>query len=213
MLEIFLFVNPIGSRCLETEKDLLKLTSELDTETKFTFVPYVSIPVIGKYMALNQLDPHDLKERNRLTQIAYAASLDVKAASLQGKMKARNFVMALQTLINEDHCTYNEETVNAALEIAHLDREWFQDDRCDPELKALCQSDETLIQDYHIGDAPTVVAFNTTATTQQAGVLIEDCSDYDAMKQIFERLLDDELFNNPAQQKDTPKDSPKFHIL
>jgi len=39
MLELHLFVNPLGMRCLRCEKDVLKIDRDLNTKISYQFVP------------------------------------------------------------------------------------------------------------------------------------------------------------------------------
>lgn len=195
MLEVFLFVNPIGYRCLSIEHTLKKVLSELNTPATFTFVPYVSVPVVNTYMTFNHLDKLNLPLRNRLTQNAYAATLDFKAVSFQGRHKSRQFLMNLQYLINVDKQNYNQETIKEALRQANVDLDWFLEERRNPELKQLCAADEALINEYHITDTPTLIAYNHASHTNQNGILVENCMSYVLLYQVLKRLLNDENFN------------------
>ncbi|MFD1672466.1 DsbA family protein [Agrilactobacillus yilanensis] len=195
MLEVFLFVNPIGYRCLSIESTLRKVVAELNTDVTFTLVPYVSVPVVNTYMTFNHLDKLNLTLRNRLTQDAYAAALDFKAVSFQGRKKSRHFLMNLQHLINVDRCPYDNETVKQALEAANADLDWFLEERNNPDLKELCAADEALINEYHITDTPTMVAFNHASDVNQDGIVIENCMSYVSLRQVLERLINDECFN------------------
>ncbi|GAF39503.1 hypothetical protein FC83_GL001114 [Agrilactobacillus composti DSM 18527 = JCM 14202] len=201
MLELFLFVNPIGCQCLEAEHVLLKLAAEQNQEAKIKFIPYVSLSVINKYMTLNQLDKSDLSLRNRLTQNAYCASLDFKAVSFQGAKKSRNFLINLQSLINDQHRDYNQQTVQTALRAANVDIGYFNAERHNPRLQHLCSEDDNLISEFQINDAPTVVIYNYASKLHDNGVLIENCNSYPILKHVFDQLAADELVTIPYEQQ------------
>lgn len=215
MLEVFLFVNPIGYRCLSIEHTLKKVISELNTEVTFTFVPYVSVPVVNTYMTFNHLDKLNLPLRNRLTQDAYAAALDFKAVSFQGRKKSRQFLMNLQYLINVEKLQYDNGTVKKALKQAHVDLDWFLEERQNPDLRELCAADEALINEYHITDTPTIIAYNHASETNQAGILIENCMSYALIRQTLERLVNDEFFNTEPihEQKQPLGNTPHLNTI
>ncbi|MCD2255458.1 DsbA family protein [Agrilactobacillus fermenti] len=208
MLELFLFVNPIGCQCLNAENILLKLVSEFDSEIKYKFIPVVSLPVIGKYMSLKHFDPTNLQLRNQLTNWAYSASLDYKAASFQGNRKSRNFLIALQTLINDEGRSYNKETITTALKSADLDIALFREDRQDSLIQELYREDEHFISEMKVVDAPTAVIYNYCSEQQDTGVLIENCDSYDLLHHVFDRML-----NLDADQSIIEPETQNVHTL
>ena len=46
MLELHLFVNPLGMRCLRCEKDVLKIDRDLNTKISYQFVPLFNMKTI-----------------------------------------------------------------------------------------------------------------------------------------------------------------------
>ncbi len=98
MIEIYLFVNPLGKYCFNMERQLLQFIEEeygttnlKNKKVQFRFLPLVNLQIIGDVMQTRGIDRQDLEERNNLFSTIYSASLDCKAAQFQGKKKDVNF--------------------------------------------------------------------------------------------------------------------------
>lgn len=87
MIEIYLFVNPLGGICLNIEKDILKLVETENKKIQFRFIPLVNMKTINHLIKLFDIPAHDIEQRNQLFEDIYSAALDYKAAQLQGKRK------------------------------------------------------------------------------------------------------------------------------
>ena len=106
MIEIYLFVNPLGKYCFEMEQQLLQfIEEEYGTPSKekmqFRFLPLVNLQTIGDVMQQKGISQNNLEERNHLFSMTYSAALDCKAAQFQGKKKGRqSAVMTYHILKN-----------------------------------------------------------------------------------------------------------------
>ncbi|MFT8823327.1 DsbA family protein [Liquorilactobacillus satsumensis] len=46
VLEIYLFINPIGSKCYRSEQNIIKLVDQLSTDVKFRFIPFLNLNTV-----------------------------------------------------------------------------------------------------------------------------------------------------------------------
>ena len=61
MLEIHLFVNPLGMRCFRCENDVLRLDQNLRTKISYQFIPVFNMQTITDTIRLYHLDACNLK--------------------------------------------------------------------------------------------------------------------------------------------------------
>ena len=47
MLDMYLFINPLGSACYHTEQNILKLGDSLNEKINFNFVPLMNFKTIN----------------------------------------------------------------------------------------------------------------------------------------------------------------------
>ena len=55
MLEIHLFVNPLGMRCFRCEQDVLRIDQQLRTKVNYQFIPLFNMDTIQQTMKLYHL--------------------------------------------------------------------------------------------------------------------------------------------------------------
>lgn len=92
MIEIYLFVNPIGPICYQSELTLLDALSDQRKNT-IAYITNHEFTHCGISMDYLSMDRSDLGLRNQQTSQIYQASLDYKAAQLQGRKIARDFYL------------------------------------------------------------------------------------------------------------------------
>ena len=93
MIEIYLFVNPIGPICYQSELTLLDALSDQRKKIQLHILPIMNLHTVGISMDYLSMDRSDLGLRNQQTSQIYQASLDYKAAQLQGRKIARDFLL------------------------------------------------------------------------------------------------------------------------
>lgn len=188
MLEIFVFVNPIGNICLEVEKNLLALAGEQSRPVQIKFVPTLNFTIITDYMKAHAMDPKDLELRNHLFNLAYNIILDYKAAQFQGNLKARKLLMALQRAFNEDQ-RYDRTMVAELLATYHIDQEMFDEDRTDAALRDAFSHDQQLASEMHITNTPSAVFMDTDQPETDAAILLENVTDHHVFANICHELV------------------------
>lgn len=191
MLEVFLFINPIGQICLKSEEALIRLAKENDYSIKFKFIPLLNLQNISHYMAFHHLNTRDLKLRNSLFKIIYSATLAYKAANCQGNKKGRAFLIALQQFA----CQQTQLTEAHIIQIAkqvHLDMETFTEDWHGSFVKEVFDADQQLACQMNIQTAPSAVIFNYEHD-DACGMLVEDCDSYEDLKAVCQKITQDRL--------------------
>jgi predicted DsbA family dithiol-disulfide isomerase len=185
VLEVFLFVNPIGMRCREAESAVIQLSEETDIRIDLHFVLLLNFQVIDQYMQRLGLDPLDLALRNRLFDAAYQIALDYQAAQYQGNSKARTLLMAEQEMFTDGCYDYDPAFAEACVKGYGLNWEIFQDDR--HAATAGFTADQNIAQEMGVEQTPCAVLFDTT-NPEAPGVRLGNLGNYERFKRVCERI-------------------------
>ncbi|MGM0215513.1 DsbA family protein [Enterococcus sp. AZ109] len=172
MIEIYLFVNPIGGRCLTIERQITELMKKNDLKIQLRLIPLLSLHTVSDLLTREGLSKKDINKRNRLSNIIYSASLDVKAAQLQGKKRGRCFLMKLQEELTEKHTPYSKSLVYRLFSEVGGDMETFIEDRASDLVKELFVADQQIARDMQITQHPAAVIYNCV-NDEGTGVRIE----------------------------------------
>lgn len=183
MIEIYLFVNPLGGICLNVEKDILKLVETENKKIQFRFIPLVNMRTINDLIKLFEIPPHDIEQRNKLFEDVYSAALDYKAAQLQGKKKGRYLLLGLQKAVAENNIPYSSELAEQLVSEAGGDLDMFKADRQSEFVKESFQTDQQIAREMGIVKHPSAVVYNYTCD-RDFGVLVENCESMDEIKKL-----------------------------
>lgn len=194
VIEVFLFVNPLGSECYETEKMMEKFSSERNEKVRLRFIPLLNFQTIGQHLREQNIAGASLDMRNRLYEEFYHASLAFQAASMQGKKKGRQFLLALQKAIVVDHQDFSKETVLEVAQKVNLDMEMFEEDLISDLAKNAFTKDQKLAQEMSVKQASSCVIFQNS--TQEVGYRIEST----ITKQLLHGLCDEKVADNPKSE-------------
>ncbi|WP_261810268.1 DsbA family protein [Levilactobacillus humaensis] len=179
MLEVYLFVNPLGARCMRSERNIMKLADHLNSKVSFQFVPLLNQQIIEQALPKRPT----LAERNAYFGVYYQAILAYKAALFQGKRKGRDFLLNMQTAVVNHHESFSQEL---ALELARdcrLDLDMFNED-CQSDLaKQAFKTDQKLAAEMKIQQSSSAVIFNCDVS--QYGLLLNDVT-YDSLCDVCE---------------------------
>ena len=161
MLELHLFVNPLGMRCLRCEKDVLKIDRDLNTKISYQFVPLFNMKTIDNTLKYYHLNPHDLAIRQQVSKTLNQVILDYKAALFQGRKRGRHYLLQLQSALINQGLDYNDELINKIAHDSHLDLEMFFEDRQSQLAKQDFHQDQKIARDLGVSETATAVVFNT----------------------------------------------------
>ena len=169
MLELYLFINPLGSTCYHAEQNILKLVELSKSKIKFKFVPLLNINSISSIMSSYGIDACDLKKRNQISQVLFRSAIDYKAAMFQGTKRGRKFLMTIQQEIHENHRDYTHEM-------------FLADRQSDLAVKCFKQ-DQKLAADLKVQTHPTLVVYNLAG--YDCGFSIKDCDSLEALEDLL----------------------------
>ncbi|QFP79207.1 DsbA family protein [Latilactobacillus graminis] len=203
MLEVFLFINPIGQLCLRSEKALLKIIGETDANIHFKFIPVLNLKNVEHYMQFQKQNSRDLDLRNHVFSTIYEAVLAYKAATFQGSKKSQSFLMQLQQAFQqpEDMVLDNELVLSIAKQVG-LDTEMLLEDWHSPLTKEAFDSDQQLSCEMNIQTTPSAVVFNYLKGESESGLLIENCDSYDLLKQAcYAETTPEQTYQSLQKQK------------
>lgn len=158
VIEVFLFVNPLGPTCFETEKMIESFSAERDEKVKVRFIPLLNFHTIGN--KLKETENQTLSNRNQLYTDSFHASLAFQAASMQGKKKGRKFLMVLQDKVINEGKEVTKELFAQIAELIKLDLEMFEEDFESDFSKSAFKKDQKLAQKMEIHSAPSCVLYS-----------------------------------------------------
>lgn len=186
MIEIYLFVNPIGSICLETETNLLDFIANSDQKIQLRVIPLVNMQTIHDIMKRRGIPVSDIEARNKLFTDTYSAALDCKAIQLQGKKIGRKFMMRLQQAVACEKIPYSQELVTSTIKEVGADLEMFLEDRPTDFVKEMFLVDQDIARDMGITQHPSEVVYNY-ASVRDYGVLLEGDACIDDLSTLCQR--------------------------
>ncbi|MEO1773113.1 DsbA family protein [Candidatus Enterococcus ferrettii] len=204
MIEIYLFINPIGDRCLNIEKQITELMKKNDLKIQLRLIPLMNLHTVSDLLIREGLSKKDIRKRNKLSDNIYSAALDVKAAQLQGKKRGRIFLMKLQEELTKKKTTYSEELVYRLFSEVGGDMETFIEDRASDLVKELFIADQQIARDMNITKHPSAVIYNC-ANDAGTGVRVEGfsaikyvinaCKSRESMLRFFKTQENSEIFS------------------
>lgn len=159
MLEIFLFINPLGELCYQTEQGIMQLISHSNQNIRSRFITMLSLKTINDVLEVSK-QPSDLNLRNQLADEIYRSALDFKAASFQGKKRGCKFLFEIQKQVGIKNLPYNEEVVSSAAKVAGLDWEMFSADRQSKLAIKSFHSDQKVAAEMNVTTHPTIVVYD-----------------------------------------------------
>ena len=172
MIEIYLFINPIDSRCLQAEKEVLKFVEKSTGKIRVQFIPIHNLSTVTQYLTTNNLSKSDLNLRNAVCSVTYDICLYYSAATMQGKKKGRNFLLELQDALIEQKKSFSEALVLEAAKKVKLDIPMFLEDKELEFTKNSFEADQKVAREMNAFNAPSCVLFSDQH--KDHGLLIEE---------------------------------------
>lgn len=159
VFELYLFVNPLGKSCYQSERELLKVVDLIASEIDLHIIPVHNQRLVDAYMIRNQFNKSNLALRNEVFQAIYQASLSYKAASIQGKRVGRLYLKRLQEQFKGDILSFNNQlAIEIAKEIG-LDIETFVHDYKSDFVRQLFFKDQSIAVELGVDTSPSLVIF------------------------------------------------------
>ncbi|SDQ46077.1 DsbA family protein [Carnobacterium viridans] len=140
-IEIFLFINPISKASLKMEEEVLKFVNAYEENTQITIYPYHNTQTLYRYMKKNDLST-EMAVWNKLYNESFHLSLAFIAATIQGKKKGREFLLAIQRKMIIQKRALSKELLIESAEQVDLDMEMFLFDFHSPFVQHLFDLDQ-----------------------------------------------------------------------
>lgn len=191
MLEMYLFINPVGRKSYQSEKNIIKLVNNLDTDIRFRFIPFLNLNTVTNVLSEHNLPLNNLDIRNRAFNNIYQASLDYKAALFQGKKHGRSFLLNLQNEVFNGNREYSDEVVHDIITSIGIDSEMFESDRHSKFTIESFKRDQQMAAEMNVTTHSTMVLYNLANI--DFGVSLTDCSSYDTLRNLCLGKLNDEI--------------------
>lgn len=183
MLEIHLFVNPLGSRCYRCENDVLRVDQQLNTKVRYYFIPLFSMQTIQQTMQLYHLDSHNTQERQRVVTVLNQVILDYMAASFQGRKRGRHFLLLMQAALICQNRNYSVDLAKQIAIKAQLDIDMFMEDRQSELAKRAHQQDQKIAAELGVTDTATAVVVDSE---DESNCVLINNFDYDTLIHAFQ---------------------------
>lgn len=207
MIEIYLFVNPIGQKCLSIERRIIDLIKEYDVKIQLRLVPIMNLKTVSEFMQRIGASEKDIELRTELSQEIHSAALDVKAAHLQGKKRGRDFLVELQETVGEQKQPYSKKLAIQLFTKVGGDLKMFLEDRQSAFVQEAFLTDQQIAHEMEITSHPSAVIYNYGSDCD-AGIRIEGCEtihhilDTYNTKESLIAFLESQSKNTPIRQSD-----------
>lgn len=162
MLEIHLFVNPLGMCCFRCENDVLRVDHDLNTKISYQFIPLFNMQTIADTIDLYHLDACSLKVRQEVSTTLGQTILDYKAALFQGGRRGRQYLLRLQDVMIKKGWHYSDHLAKKVAEKSQLDLEMFMEDRHSAIAKQAFKKDQAIANSLGITTTATAVIYDST---------------------------------------------------
>ena len=159
-VEIFLFVNPICKASLKMEEEVLKFVDAYEENTQVTIYPYHNMQTLYRYMKENDF-PTEIAVWNKLYNESFHLSLAFIAATIQGKKKGREFLLAIQRKMIIQKIGLSKDLLIESAELADLDLEMFLFDFHSPFVQHLFDLDQDTSSAMGATDTPSCLLVTT----------------------------------------------------
>ncbi|MBO0454728.1 MULTISPECIES: DsbA family protein [Enterococcus] len=207
MIEIYLFVNPIGKKCLSLERRIIDLINEYDMKIQLRLIPIMNLNTVSEFMHRIGASEKDIQLRTELSQEIHSAALDVKAAHLQGKKRGRDFLVELQETVGVQKQPYSKKLAIQLFTKVGGDLEMFLEDRHSAFVQEAFLTDQQIAHEMSITSHPSAVIYNYGGDCD-AGIRIEGCDtihhilDTYNTKDSLIAFLESQSKNTPIRQSD-----------
>ncbi|MBS4750717.1 hypothetical protein GMA11_00645 [Granulicatella sp. zg-ZJ] len=187
VLDIYLFIDPIDTSCHQCATEILDFLNTLNMKVYTHFIPYFNLKTIDEYIKKYQLPTTDLTLRNKIYETDYLIGLTYKAATFQGKRKARQFLAQLKVLTDTYRHNLTDEDILGIAELSNLDLSMLLEDRQSENAKYLYQKDLEIAHKFSISKVPSIIVFDSCRPN---GILIEEDITVSHIQHVIETSMD-----------------------
>lgn len=203
MFEIFLFVNPIGLYCYETEVLIKEAIDELDLNSCFRFIPVTNSKVIKEDIIRRKLKGQIINDIPEYTMASYQALRNYHAIKFEyGNKKARCYLVSLQKAVNSDFNVYSQDLPEQVALDLGLDFNRINNSKISRYVDDSIQQDKDLVRQFKVKNIPTTIIFNESGNYN--GILLEGIVAHDKLITLFKN-------NNCTQISEEPKEENGYY--
>lgn len=170
--EFFLFVNPLGMKCYQSEQELIASLAHISSKVDVSILTFHNQNTVDHFMEQLEIHDADIQLRNQLYEVVYHAALAYKAATLQGKKLGRSYLLRIQEFYNQEGRLFDEE---AAFEIAKevgLDVQIFKHDLSSDFVRNLFIRDQQIAREMSVVRTPALIIFQNESG--EDGIILKE---------------------------------------
>lgn len=161
LIEIFLFIDPLGKRCNNVRKIISNFKTERPEKIKLRVIPMVNFSKVYRHTRRQsaQSSSSMVDQNNQFSANTYQACLAFHASAMQGKSMAHKFLAVLQEQVVEEGLPYSEELMYSIVRNIGLDVEMFTEDYESEFTKKIYKKNLDLAADMKVKTTPSLVLF------------------------------------------------------
>lgn len=161
VIEIFLFVDPLGKRCNNVRKVISNFKTERPEEIKLRVIPMVNFNKVYRHTKRQSLQSHIsmTDQNNKFSNNTYQACLAFHASAMQGKKMAHKFLAVLQEQVVEEGFSYSEELMYNIVRNIGLDVDTFKEDYNSEFTKKIYRKNLNLAGEMQVKTTPSLVIY------------------------------------------------------
>lgn len=172
MFEIFLFINPIGIYCYDTEKLIRNTVDELGIDVCYHYIPIANVCLVKDDIIRRRKDGQKLPDISSISTVTYEALRNYHAIKLSyGNKKARRYLYELQKYLSKDASVYSPELFQKIIDKLNIKASTINTIKQGDYLRASIEDDQKLANQWNIKSTPTIVLFDEN--DDQNGVLVD----------------------------------------
>src|SRR5699024_5110857 len=161
LIEIFLFVDPLGKKCNNVRKIISNFKTERPERIKLRVIPMVNFNKVYRHTRRQSvsLDSSIVDQNNKYSNNTYQACLAFHASAMQGKNMAHKFLTVLQEQVVEEGFSYSEDLMYSIVKNIGLDVEMFTEDYGSELTKKIYKKNLKLAAEMKVKSTPSCVIF------------------------------------------------------
>ncbi|MDF7669384.1 MULTISPECIES: DsbA family protein [unclassified Lactobacillus] len=184
MFEIFLFVNPIGIYCYDTELLIKQATNELNIDTCFNYIPITNTKVISADIVRRRKDGQKLTDISKYSMASFQTLRIYHAIKLEyGNKKARAYIVELQQALNVNFNLYSENLQQKIAKKLNLDFKKINNPKADKYIDKSIKQDMDLADKMNVRNTPTTIIYNESGNYN--GILLEGTVAHDKLINVL----------------------------
>lgn len=172
MFEIFLFINPIGIYCYDTERQIRKTVDELGVDVCYHYIPIANVCLVNDDAIRRRQDAQKLPDISTFSKATYEALENYHAIKLTyGNKKARRYLYELQKRLSQDASAYKPELLQEIATELDIKNSPIETIKQSDYLHTSIEEDQKLANQWRIQATPTTIIFDEN--NDQNSVLLE----------------------------------------